>query len=292
MVTTSVILDDTEFILPEIAAMGIAMWAYRDPNWLRDPLNICLAPTITAIIGFSANQLPFYYLGKIGFTLIIMMLFLRIIQSNFAPSLATGLLPLITNAQHWTIILLIFILTFILMLITIAFRLNKGLIRNRHIDPEYTIFFLFLIFLWMGICWFIGFGTLAIIPPIVVVVYESIQKPEYSGKIALKQAFALVISSSIGTLLYVILDSWIQVTILNMVLMLFLSRIINIRMPAIFAFPLLPFILPYEFVIKLPEATLFTCIFMFVSVTLYKKYDTLKRINNNKHAKHSEEITM
>ncbi|MCZ8511695.1 hypothetical protein O9H85_04490 [Paenibacillus filicis] len=57
MVISSVIIHNNEFILPEIAAMAIAMWAYRDPNWLRDPLKNCLAPTMTSAVGFTINQI-------------------------------------------------------------------------------------------------------------------------------------------------------------------------------------------------------------------------------------------
>ena len=37
MVTAGVLLNDPEVILPEIAAMAIALWAYREPGWLRQP---------------------------------------------------------------------------------------------------------------------------------------------------------------------------------------------------------------------------------------------------------------
>ncbi len=37
MVTAGVLLNDPEVILPEIAAMAIALWTYREPGWLRQP---------------------------------------------------------------------------------------------------------------------------------------------------------------------------------------------------------------------------------------------------------------
>ncbi len=96
MVAAGVLLDDPEVILPEIAAMAIALWAYREPGWLRQPEKIFIAPSITAVIGFAVNQMDISYIGKVSLTLILMMLFLRVIQSNLAPSIATGLLPLLT----------------------------------------------------------------------------------------------------------------------------------------------------------------------------------------------------
>ena len=65
MMTASVILKDHENILPEVAAMAIAMWVWRDAGWIRQPSKIFLAPSITALIGFVVNQLPISYLGKV-----------------------------------------------------------------------------------------------------------------------------------------------------------------------------------------------------------------------------------
>lgn len=90
MVTAGVLLNDPEVILPEIAAMAIALWAYRESGWLRQPEKIFVAPSITALIGFAVNQMDLAYIGKVSVTLVLMMLFLRVIQSNLAPSIATG----------------------------------------------------------------------------------------------------------------------------------------------------------------------------------------------------------
>ncbi len=115
MVTAAMMLDDREVILPEIAAMAIAMWVYRDAGWIRQPSKIFIAQFVTAVIGFAVNQLDITYIAKVSLTLALIMLFLRIIQSNLAASIATGLLPLVMNANEWSFIISVFILTFILM---------------------------------------------------------------------------------------------------------------------------------------------------------------------------------
>lgn len=125
------------------------------------------------------------------------MLFLRIIQSNLGPSIATGLLPVVTNANEWSFIISVFIFTFILMLGVLKFGLNKGLEKKVKIQYKYMLVFLVLIFVWMGLCWLAGY-PLAVIPPILVVVYESLQKPMYNGKMAFKQGLVLTISATVG----------------------------------------------------------------------------------------------
>lgn len=42
MITASVILDNHQIILPELAAMAIAMWVYREAGWIRQPSKILL----------------------------------------------------------------------------------------------------------------------------------------------------------------------------------------------------------------------------------------------------------
>ena len=272
MMTASVILKDHEIILPEVAAMAIAMWVWRDAGWIRQPSKIFLAPSITALIGFVVNQLPISYLGKVILTLILMMLFLRIIQSNLGPSIATGLLPVVTNATEWSFVISVFILTFLLMLGVLIFGLNKRLEKKVKIQYKYMVVFLVLIFVWIALCSIVGY-PLAVIPPILVVVFESLQKPMYSGKMAFKQGLVLTISATVGTLLYFSIDSWILVTLLNMILMLILLYIVGIRVPAVYAFPLLPFVFPDEIVAKLPLGSFITCMFLLSAVLAYKKIE-------------------
>lgn len=277
MVTVAVLLEDREVILPEIAAMAIAMWVYREAGWIRQPSKIFLAPSITAAIGFAVNQLPIAYVGKVILTLVLLMLFLRIIQSNLAPSIATGLLPLVMNATEWTFILSVIVFTLILMLGVLVFGLNKGLEKKVNIEYKYMLVFLVLNFVWIGLCWIAGYPQLAVIPPILVVVYEVLQKPMYNGKMAFKQGLVLTLSATVGSLLYFAIDSWILVTLLAMLLMLVLLRIVGIRMPAVYAFPLLPFVFPEEIIARLPIGALVASVFFFCLVLAFKKYEMKQR---------------
>ncbi|MBE3569191.1 MAG: hypothetical protein IMW92_03455 [Bacillales bacterium] len=272
MITASVTLKDHEIILPEVAAMAIAMWVWRDAGWIRQPSKIFFAPSITALIGFVVNQLPISYLGKVIFTLILMIIFLWTIQSNLGPSIATGLLPVVTNATEWSFVISVIILTFLLMIGVLLFRLHKGLEKKTEIQYKYMAVFLVLIFVWIGLCSIVGY-PLAVIPPILVVVFESLQKPMYNGKMAFKQGLVLTISATIGTLLYFSIDSWILATFLDMILMLILLHIVGIRVPAVYAFPLLPFVFPDEIVAQLPLGSLITCIVLLSAVLAYKKIE-------------------
>ncbi len=273
MVTASVMMNDHEIILPEIAAMAIAMWVYREAGWIRRPSKIFIAPSVTAAIGFVVNQLSIVYAGKVMLTLVLIMLFLCLVQSNLAPSIATGLLPLVMNASEWSFILSVFIFTLILMLGVLVFGFNKGLEKKVKILYKYMLVFLLLNFIWIALCWLAGYPQLSVIPPILVVVYEVLQKPMYNGKMAFKQGLVLTISATVGTLLYFAIDSWIVITLIDMILMLILLRLVGIRLPAAYAFPLLPFIFPRDVAVMLPVGALFASVFLFGAVLAYKKFE-------------------
>jgi len=273
MITISVILNNHQIILPELAAMAIAMWVYREAGWIRQPSKIILAPSLTAIIGFTVNLLPIPYVGKVGITLVLLMLLLRIIRSNLAPSIATGLLPVVIDVSGLAFVISTIILTFILMLGVLIFRLNEGLEKNVKVQYKYMLIFVVLNFIWIALIWAVGYPQLAAIPPILVVVYESLQIPKYNGKMAFKQGLVLTVSATVGTLLYFAIDSIILVTLIDMILMYFLLRIVGVRIPAVYAFPLLPFIFPDKIVAMLPLGSLITCVFLFSSVLVYKNLE-------------------
>ncbi|SMF90307.1 hypothetical protein SAMN05661091_4971 [Paenibacillus uliginis N3/975] len=273
MVAAAVLFKDREIILPEIAAMAIALWAYREAGWIRQPSKIFVAPSFTAVIGFAVNQLDIAYVGKVILTLCLMMLFLRVIQSNLAASLATGLLPLVTNAQEWSFIVSVFAFTFILMLGVLTFRLNKGLEKKVKIHYKYMVVYLGLSFIWIGLTWIAGYPQFAVIPSIAVVVYEVLQKPMYNGKMVLKQVMALTLSATVGTVMYFVIDSWILATLIDMILMFVLLRIVGIRLPAVFAFPLLPFVFPEHVVPMIPLGAFIASVFLFGGVLAYKKWE-------------------
>jgi len=272
MVVASDITRTHEFILPEFAAMAMAMWAFRDKNWFKNPAHICIIPTITAIIGLTVNQLPLSYLLKIAMTLTAMLLVFVIFNTTFAPSLATGLLPLITNAHSWGLVMLVFILTLFFMLIVLRFEWNKDLIFKQEKKIRLDIAFLLVMLGWLAVCWFLDIETLAAIPPVIVVAYEAIQKQKYIGITAFKQAIGLLLSSVVGTVLFLYLSSWTIIIVIDILLMFLLSYIIKVRMPALYAFPLFPFILPAEAVPSLPLYTLWAVLYTFSCLWLYKKY--------------------
>ena len=65
---------------------------------------------------------------------------------------------------------------------------------------------------------------------------------------AFKQILVLTASATVGTLLYFAIDSWIVVTLLNMILMVILLKSLEYVFQQTYAFPLLPLVFPDEMI--------------------------------------------
>ncbi|MFC4807928.1 hypothetical protein [Paenibacillus sp. GCM10023250] len=277
MITAAAILNDHQLILPEAAAMAVAMWVYREEGWIRQPAKIFLAPSITAALGFVVNHFNMPYLAKVSLAIVLIMLTMRILQSNLAPSIATGLLPLVVNATEWSFMISVIIETFLLMLGVLVFQFHKGLEKKVKLNYRYMLVFLVMTFVWMGLCWLVGLQQLTVIPPVLVVVFESLQKPMYIGKMAFKQVVVLTIAATVGTLLYLAIGRWIVVTALDMIVMLILLRIVGMRMPAAYGFTLLPLVFPKDHVPMLPFVSLVASALLLTLVLAYKKVEMKRR---------------
>ncbi|MGF7004694.1 hypothetical protein [Aminobacter sp. BE322] len=273
MVLAAAVVGDAEIILPEVAAMAVALWAYREKGWVRQPEKIFIAPSATAVIGFTVNLFDIPYIAKLVLVLFLMAALLRLMKSNFAPSLATGVLPIVTNATHFSFLIAIFATTLVLMAGVLLFRLNKGVPRDAPVNYWYMLVFLVLHLIWVGVAVAAGYPQMAVIPPITVVVYESLQMPMYMAKMAMKQVAVLTLSATIGTLLYLNIDSWVLVAALDMAIVYLILRIFSARIPAAYAFPLLPFVFPAESVPQLPYAAAVVSAFLFGLVLLFKAYE-------------------
>lgn len=278
MVFAAAILGDAEIILPEIAAMAVALWAYREKGWVRQPEKIFIAPSTTAVIGFAVNLLEISYIAKLVLVLFLMAALLRLMKSNFAPSLATGVLPIVTNATHASFLVSIVVTTLVLMLGVLIFKLNKGIARDVPVKYRYMLVFLVLHMIWIGVAVATGYPQMAVIPPITVVVYESLQMPMYMAKMAIKQTSVLSLSATIGTLLYLNIDGWVLVAVLDMAAIYLVLRVFSARIPAAYAFPLLAFVFPAESVRQLPYAAAAVSAFLFGLVLLFKIYERTRLV--------------
>lgn len=272
MVAVATYQNDAEIILPEIAALTAGLWIYHEPSWVANPLKIFVIPSTTAIIGFGINLLPWHYPTKILLLLALMVLLLSLARSTLAPAFATGLLPIIVNARHYSFIMAILVFTLILMLgVQLSQRTQKP---SRTPAINYRVMLIFLCFAigWVGLVSLAGKPQMAAIPPVFVVFFEVLQKPRYAGKMALKQIIALTGSATIGVLFYTLIDSRLLVTLIALPLVFLLLKALQVQIPAAYAFPLLALILPTPMFHTLPWASLLATSYFFGGAYLYHRF--------------------
>lgn len=273
MVASATLLHDTEIILPEIGALTAGTWIYQTDGWIQQPLKIFLAPSGTAIIGFLINQLPMVYPEKVLLGLLLMLVLLWQLRSNLAPAFATGLLPIIINATHWSFIVAILIFTLLLMLGVFSQQQYRSAQPSAPIHYRHMAIFTGLVIVWVGAVWLAGKPQMAGIPPVMVVFFEVLQKPSYSLKMAGKHLVALTGAASIGVLVHLALAPVLLATLVALPLVFGLLQLLKLKLPAAYAFPLLALVLPNEMFHMLP-LTAFLAASFFLGVLV-----VLKRLN-------------
>lgn len=272
MVASATLLNDMEIILPEIGALTAGTWIYQNGGWINQPLKIFLAPSGTAIIGFLINQLSIGYAQKVLLGLLLMLILLRVLRSNLAPSFATGLLPIIINATYWSFIIAILLFTLILTAGVLIQGAYKNTTPSSTIQKRHMLIFAVMALIWVGSVWLFGFSQMAAIPPVMVVFFEVLQKPQYSWKMAIKHFTALVGATSIGVLVHTFIASWLLSAIIALTLVFILLQILKIKLPAAFAFPLLALVLPNNMFHMLPVTAILATLFFLGSMVILKKY--------------------
>lgn len=271
MIAVSIVLKNREIILPEISALAIGCFIHEHPEWLAKPLYIFLLPSITAIGGFLINQLDIHIAYKLMLTVLVVLLTLLIFKSSLAPAMATGLLPVITNAT--SLYFIYAILTFTLLLFVFIFwsegnpDKSKVLKRRRPMD---SLLFATFVIAWILACYLSGWMILAAIPPVWVVAYESIHKETYTFKMYYKQVLCLTLSALTGILGLYILPNLLLATIFDIAMITLLLRLMKFNLTPAYPMALLPMVLHPAIYRYFSLAVLIMAIGVFGAIYSYK----------------------
>ena len=254
------------------AAMAVGLWVYRDKQWLNQPDKIFILPSLTAVIGFCINLMPISYLFKLVLVLCAMLLVMRMFNYILPPALATGFLPIVTQAYEISFLISIFATSFILMLGVVLFKLNQGVERKGNFDRRKIGVYASITLIGFALAAIFKVEAMALIPPITVVVYESLNMMMYSLKMYLKQVAVLTLSISMAVLMQLWIQDWILFTLIYMPLMFLLLKLFDMRIPAVYAFPFLVFVFPQDSVMHLPMASGLMAGFSLGCVYIYRTY--------------------
>jgi hypothetical protein len=245
MIGASTFLGNKEIILPEIAALAVGGFIYQHPAWLAKPIHIFLLPSITAIGGFLINRMDVSLATKLILTLLFVLSILLLFRSSLAPAFATGLLPIITNADSIYFILAILTLTFLLF-ISLSIT-NKGVqlpINNKEQSPKAKILYIIFISIWVLICSSNRWMSIAGIPPVIVVGYESIQKEQYTFSMFCKQGICLFVAAFVGTISLYFFNNLLLAALVDILLISVFLKLLAFKLTPTYAMSILPMVLP------------------------------------------------
>ncbi|MDA3615266.1 hypothetical protein [Polluticaenibacter yanchengensis] len=268
-----------EIILPEMAALIAGTLIYEEKPWLYKPFHLFILPTITAIAGFLINMLPVVLVVKLIAIIFVMILVLLVFKSRLGPSLATGLLPIITNAHSPAFIVSIIIATLVLYLTIKSLKLDK--LASEENAPaaslRISLLYIGIVVLWLFICYELNVENLCAAPPVLVVLFEMIHKPQYPQKMYFKQVAMLTIVASLSVLSLFVFENFIIVAIVNFFIATIVLNIFKLKMPPAYALCILPLVLPHNTVQYLP-VSIFAMSVVLYGIIYLLKYKATKNL--------------
>lgn len=271
------VFKSKEIILPEIAALAVGCLVYQNPIWLSKPLHLFLLPSITAVLGFLVNMLPIEYAYKLVLILALMLLVLRLFKSFLAPALATGLLPVITNASSYSFIISILLFTCALSLYVVLSNTEKkniGLPKQEN--SRDGILYMVFIALWILICDQEKWMFMAALPPVIVTGYEAAHKEVYDMVTLKKQIVCLFLASFVGIQALHFLNNLLLVVLADILAVALILKIFKFRLPPAYAMAILPMILYNASYSYFYFQVLLMSIIIFGAVYLYKNFSIRK----------------
>lgn len=271
MVILSAEMDNNHLILPEFAVLCVGVLALKETHWIINPFKIVLMPSVTALMGFGVNLFKIDYLFNIYFIVLLMLIVLKLANSKLAPSFATGLLPIVTNTQHWYFILVVVGMTSVLMIVVYITGSYKSIKKPvKSLERAVVRQYLEILLIWIMLVHILGVDMMVAIPPVLVLLLEMIQKEHYPVLILWKQVVILTIIAYVSVWLHLLISNDIYYIAIMMPLILIILNIFRIQIPAVYAFPPLILVLPIPMIQQLGWYTLFASIFSLGCVYLLK----------------------
>ncbi|WP_333663717.1 hypothetical protein [Chishuiella changwenlii] len=271
MIAVAVLFEDREIILPEVAALTVGIFTFREDKWIQRPFHIFLLPSITAILGFGINFLPILFSLKLLIVLIGMLLTLRLFKSQLAPALATGLLPIVTNAHSFLFLFAIFAFVLVLFCLIKVLKIKPIEDSVPIIYVSHNRWLLAICIIWFLIAYSLDYVYYSAIPPVIVIAFESLNHPSLKLNVRLKRILALTGASLIGCLTIQYLDNLILAGLIDLLLVAVLLKVMNLRLPPAFAMVLLPMIMPKETILHLTLATFLMSTYFMIGIYIIQK---------------------
>jgi hypothetical protein len=247
-------------LFPELGAMSHDVLTRPWGKWASQPLRLVLTPALGAAVGTWVTRGFPYHVLAIVVIVIACLLLLAVLQSNIAPAISAGVLPLVLGIKTWlypaSIALGLVALSIVLVVWRRYYRRKYPLsqtisdisvddiLETRPTGRKWIVpFFLFLTVL--AVCAVTSGLRFILFPPLIVMAYEMFAHPTtcpWAGR-PLTLPVACLLTSAAGVLAVSLLRVDGVVAGFGMAFGIIALRALKIHMPPALAVGLLPLII-------------------------------------------------
>ena len=248
-------------LFPELAALTHDVLIRPDGRWAKQPMQLVITPTLTALVGLLLTRHLHY--GAISMVLVVALSLavIRFTRSAIAPAISAGLLPMVLGERSWIYPLAIFLGLGMLLAVLVFWNyVNERLSPSTSDRPEdsrivdqleavphdrfWAASLLFFVLVLGGVAQKSGLRFL-VFPPLIVIAYELLGHPEVPDWMKRPVLFPVVCSltASIGLSTYRLLHFTPLAVMCSAIGSMVMLRLFSMHMPPALAIGLLPFVM-------------------------------------------------
>jgi HPP family len=247
-------------LFPPLAALAHEVFTRPRGRWARQPLRLIITPVLTATIGLVVTRYSHFGAFQVLLITVLSVAVIRLLKSAIGPAFSAGVLPLVLGERHWLYPMAILIglvgLTVVLLVWRRwCFRKDSpseplretsidGVLESNPHDRTWLFHLMAFVFVVASIGQFTGLRFI-LFPPLVVMAYEVLGRPELPGWVKRPVLFPLYcfLTGAVGLLsLQVLGVGAISVGVTVAISIPFL-RLFQVHMPPALAIALLPYVL-------------------------------------------------
>lgn len=287
MLFTGAVLNNMEVIFPEISALAIGAWVMNRSPWQSRRINLWLSPTAAAFTGMALLKFfPYHPFLMITVAFVLVLVELKVLNSDVYPSISAAILPIIVHADSWIYAIAVGVLTAVVLFGNILSerfapanpgllpaRINAGYLGNG-LSLTYWVK-IFVIVAAVAAAAVMSSSIYILAPPLIVVFIEITQPQGALRHKGLNVLLLVALAAFSGVFWQIVtaqllhLPLWIC-GIIAMVWLFFLYNRTGLSLPPAAALTLLPVIVPADKLFLYPfQVTIGCAIFVVLAAVVF-----------------------
>ncbi len=248
-------------LFPELAALSHDILIRPEGEWASQPLQLILAPTLTATFGLFCTRHLHYAVWNILLIVIVSLVIIGLLRCSMSPAISAGVLPLVLNEHSWFYPLAIFLDLSLLVLTLMIRKRYLSSTSGQSVSKEGHSQIIDALeavprtrFWWVALMGFVTVvGATAqftglrflLFPPLIVMSYELFGHTDVPGWIKRPTLLPLVclITAGTGLIAEHLLHPVFVAVIVTVLCSVGVLRLFELHMPPALAIGILPFVI-------------------------------------------------